>query len=599
MKKVLLDNLVFLILSIVIFVYIVLRALLIPAYHDEINTFFLYVQTGEFQPFYSVVDQNNHVLNTLFSHLFFLVFGDHLFVLRLANVLSSLVYLYFVWKIGKTFKTKTLAVSWFLTMVSSLYFISFFSLSRGYGMSMAFIIASIYYLIEIFSGFSYKSLLLGLFTSVLALWAYLGLMIPVLLLGGMFISLFLWTLYNSKNFKPLIFVVPGLILLFFIPLYYAITYSFYVKTHSTIFGSYGAGFFQSVIFSVIDEFAGKENSLPGRITMALILLSLVVSGVISLKKNRLKSPSTLLHILLWGTLSGIIAMNLLIGVDYPTSRMAAFLFVLLIVALYQSINDADNNLTKYSGYLISSVFLLQFILTFNFSYAPCWKYDTLTASMYSKIAAEAEKTGILPTISANEILGREFFYHDFTNDGQLNSSQSNDFPSKIADFIIAHKFTKQNSFPDYDTVEYNKTTKVFLLQRKSPYNWSEVNSFANSLIEGDSEYMSFIPDLDCEPYRGRPFCFDIEFNAQSQRFPFRCYLTCDVWDKSNKSLSMNMLELQVIHSDVSQQTHFHRRQYLSDIPMDASKIRFYFFNGFKTEIKISDLKIRFYTGEGD
>jgi hypothetical protein len=404
-------------------------------------------------------------------------------------------------------------------------------------------------------------------------------------------------IYNSKQFKQLVIIVPGLILLFLIPLYYAITYSFYIKSHSDLIGSQADNFLQAVIFNVTDEFSGEPISLTGRITVALILLTLIISTVINIRKNKLKGRSILFHVLLWGTVTGTIAMHYLFGVGYPESRMAIYFFVLLITPLYLSIDESDINYTRYSGYVVSAVFVIQFIFTFNFSYSPSWKYDTLPVSIYNRIADYAQKDGVIPTVSTNLILGRQFMYHDFAHSGKLNSPQMSNFPSNISDFIIANKTIKKNTFSAYDTVEFSKKTGVYLLQRKQPIVWTEVASYKDSLIEGTNEYFNLIPDQNSEPFREFPFCFDIEFKAQSQRFPFRCILVCDVWDKSNQSLSMNYIELQSIKSDVSRETYFHRRQYIEKIPQEAAIIRFYFFNIDKTEVKFSDLKIRLFRGQ--
>jgi hypothetical protein len=596
-KKAYKENLVFLLLAAASFTYIVLRAILIPAYHDEINTFFLYVQTGDFQPFYTAANTNNHVLNTLFAHLSFLVFGDNIFVLRLANVLSYLIYLFYIWKIAKTFTSRSLALAFFIAMISSLYVISFFSLARGYGMSMAFLIASVYYLIEYHLTLSIRTILLGLFAASLALWAYLGLMIPVLLLGFLFSGLFVRHLFQLRTYKQMFIVFPSIALLFLIPLYYAIKYSLFIQTNSTIYGSETHGFLNAVIYNLVDEFSGNTGSLAGYSTTVLLLITLVVTGIVSLVKNRLKTPGFLVQILLWGTIVGTIALNYWFNVSYPFSRMAVYFFILFMVPLFISIDEAHYKLAWFSGFVISTVFTVQLILTFNFAYAPCWRYDTLPKLIFNRISEEAKKMNQLPTISTNLILEREFTYFDFINNAVLNTPQTNDYTSKISDYIIANSLKHKNTFSDYDTIEYCEETRTLLLRRKQPYGWIEFADLKNSLIEGNDEYLVPIPDLKAEDLFGYPFCFDVEFKAESQRFPIRCNLIFDVWDNSNKSLSSTTIGLDNIHPDVSKPMYFHRRIYIEQIPQEAGVIKLFFTNYHRAKIKISDFRIRLYRGE--
>lgn len=81
--------------SILLVIYAALRAWSVPVVYDEVFTFTHYVITGGFQPFYSLLDANNHVVNSGLTHMSFLVFGDSKLALRLPNLLALLIYLFF------------------------------------------------------------------------------------------------------------------------------------------------------------------------------------------------------------------------------------------------------------------------------------------------------------------------------------------------------------------------------------------------------------------------------------------------------------------------------------------------------------------------
>lgn len=597
MIKIVKENLFFISLFLFLFAYVLLRALWVPAYHDEINTFFTYVQTGEFQPFHSFIDQNNHILNTTFSHLFFLLFGENILVLRLANVLSFIMYMFFVWKIAKTFQSKLLSYAWFVTMGMSLYLISFFSLSRGYGMSIAFFTASVYYLIDYKTSFSNKSLLLGLFASVCAIWAYLGMMIPVLVLSGLYALLFFTHILSSKNFKSLKILVPSLLVVFVMPLLYAIKYSFYIKTKGTIYGSMDHDFIHAVLFNLTDEFSGSVGNMFGRLFLAFVLLVLLVSMGVIMYKKKFKSTGIYSVVLLLGTIAGTVALFYLFKVEYPTSRMGTYYYVLFMVPLYVAIDESGLKLARLGAYLVAGVIAIQFILTFNFSYAPCWRYETLPHSINNRIAEEMGKSSDLPTFSTYEILYRQFNAFDYSKNGSLNTPQIRNFPSKVADYILANNWVKQNTFANYDTIEFDKTSMCYLLKRKQPIVWSEQEKYDTLLVEGNNEYFEFIPGLDAAKYHGYPFCFDIRFKVVSAKFPLTLALTCDVWDESRNSLVMSTIPLQYIKADVRTGFEFHRKLYIENIPENAKIIKFYFFNKKYAQVKITDLSITLYKAD--
>lgn len=599
MKNDIWNKWIYLVISGIIFIYILLRAILIPAYHDEINTFFFYVQPGTFQPYYSIADQNNHVLNSLFSHLFFLLFGSGIFILRLANVISAALYLFYLWKTSRTFRSKGLAIAWFIVMGCQLYVISFFSLSRGYGISMAFLMMSIYHLISYFSASKVKDFIIGIFAGALAVWAYLGVMVAIIMLGILFLSLFCWRLYKTRKFRELIFMIPGVLVLYLIPLYYAAQFSFYIKQQDDIYGSGNSSFIKSVIISLSDEFAGNQAILVGRIVVVIIMAILFLGLILKVKRQGFKGRSLLVHALLWGTIAGTILLNLIFGVEYPTSRMAVFYFILFMIPVFLTADEANNRILNYAAYSVSAIFLFQFIITFNFKYAPCWRYDTFPKSFYKYIESEAGKTGLLPSISANNILGKEFEFQDFEHGGKLNTVTLSDYPCYHADYIISDGKSTTNYLPGCDVVLNDKATKTCLFKRRNPVDWKEDLTFEQPPISGNGKFMTLLPDVDCKPYLGHRLSIELDFNAQSARFPFRCCLVCDIWGVNNESISYNTINLQGIDSDVSAKTHFRRKFYFEKIPDKSSVIRLYCLNPYMDDVSFDDLKIKFFIDSRD
>ncbi len=164
--------------GLVVFLYILFRAIYIAPYQDEIVSYHLYIASGKFQPFYSDLSANNHILNSLFAHLCYLIFGSSYFLfIRLPNVLSFIIYYYFVIKITDSFKSNVLILSLRLTLISSIYLISFFSLARGYGLSFSFLLGALYYLKKTMETLKLKYIIWGVLFSNLFLYSNLSLMI--------------------------------------------------------------------------------------------------------------------------------------------------------------------------------------------------------------------------------------------------------------------------------------------------------------------------------------------------------------------------------------------------------------------------------------
>src|SRR5688572_21344921 len=103
--------------AIAIFVYLVLRVLLVPPVHDEAATFTHYIQQGQWMPYSAHWDANNHILNSFLSGLVFKVFGNGLLQLRIISLLSFILFAVYVYKIGRFIQTPVVRIGFFFGML--------------------------------------------------------------------------------------------------------------------------------------------------------------------------------------------------------------------------------------------------------------------------------------------------------------------------------------------------------------------------------------------------------------------------------------------------------------------------------------------------
>ncbi|MBK8500180.1 MAG: hypothetical protein IPL52_15500 [Flavobacteriales bacterium] len=137
------ERIVFIATAGLVFLLVLLRALLVPLVHDEATSFIAYAQSGRFLPFASLWDANNHYLNSLLGFIGFKLFGLKLLALRYGSVLSYLLFAWSAWRLGHHVQHRT--VRWVLWSALLLcpFLLDFFSLFRGYGPAMAFLLFSV------------------------------------------------------------------------------------------------------------------------------------------------------------------------------------------------------------------------------------------------------------------------------------------------------------------------------------------------------------------------------------------------------------------------------------------------------------------------
>lgn len=147
-----------LILGSSILIYLVLRVFITPISDDEYLTYREHVKCDVFTIITSGKPQvlwasNNHVLNTLLIKLSLWIFGEHDWAFRIHILLAFVVCYYFVYKLLSTYIESPARVFAYLGILFlNTYLLDFFSIARGYAISMAGYSAALYFFAKYYSG---------------------------------------------------------------------------------------------------------------------------------------------------------------------------------------------------------------------------------------------------------------------------------------------------------------------------------------------------------------------------------------------------------------------------------------------------------------
>lgn len=573
--------------AILVAAYVVLRAINVPLYSDEVFTFYTYIQQGDFMPFKAHWDANNHVLNSALSWAFYSVFGSGPLALRLANVLAFAVYLVYAWKIKQQFKSAYVGFFWFITMIASHYFVSFFQITRGYGLSMAFFTGGLYYLIKYYSENKSTALYSGLVFNILALWANLSLMVPVLVISSVFLFRTVKNFTRSQWLMPLIIIV-----IFIVPLQYAVKFSLALKEKGLLYQGEGGDFLSHVINELSGEFA--ESPWNHSIYLwPLVAVYALAAVFIAIKK---KEYLPHIHIILWGIVIGTILLHYIMGVNYPRGRTGIHFFPIFMLGFYSVLDRTGNKWMILPAAVPALMFSVHMIKSLNLTHTYHWKVETVPGHFYNKLEEWKNKTGIPPTISCHGLLCKGFNYHDLQHEGAVNTAQESGFPSNVADFMILNFWNEGADLTNYDTVAYNETTGVTLMGRREPYKWTEMDT---SIVWEDSTLKTdyvWIAEFAADSFINKPFSFDARFTARAGYKPVIWSLVFGVQDSVNNWQSFTDVMLQMVKPDLTSPSVIHRRQYIDRILPGAKKIHVFLWQKDTSGIHISDLKFKFFTG---
>jgi hypothetical protein len=194
-------KLLYLISGLIAFGYVAIRASLLNFTYDEIWTVTDFVPLGLMDILNcSPCDANNHIVNTYLIKLFYLIKNNSVFLARVPNLMALGFFIFFSYKTSKSFFSPIIGLSFFVILLFNPFILDFFGLARGYGIALAFMMASIYFLFQYFSfqksKYAFISLGLSAF-SVICNYPFLNYFLGVLFIINFY---YFFSIFKSKAF---------------------------------------------------------------------------------------------------------------------------------------------------------------------------------------------------------------------------------------------------------------------------------------------------------------------------------------------------------------------------------------------------------------
>lgn len=411
----------FTLLSVLLWCYLILRAIYNPLVFDEATSFFAYIQSGNFWPGKAYWSANNHFLNSALSHLSYSLFGTQEWALRLPNLLAFPFAAWYGFRLMRNLENAFLAWTALVLFFSSHYLFEFFAYSRGYGLMLTSILASLFYLGELkkqFKNATYWAFILAISLGLLSNISWLPLA-TYLLIGGLFL------LWQSSAKKWILSIISLL------PIIYAVSMSFALREHGQLYYGGQNGFIQDSLSSLTMSMLGEGYSID-----ILLAAGVLFSLSLALKFRKPKSLN-LQGSALFLSLGFLLCTffyplgNLLLGLNFPFDRALIYWFAFGLIAFIALLNSLEKEGLRGSRFFM--VWAVVFPL-----------------SLFSKLSLqEASFYGW-----AKEQIPQEFYHHLEAQEIQsvggsyLLAPQWNFYQVKFAGSVPAYQKTSepQNQF---------------------------------------------------------------------------------------------------------------------------------------------------------
>lgn len=410
----------------IIFLIILFKVLHVPVSTDEVPTVFFYSKFDIWKIMMFPDNwPNNHILNTMLVKCCILLFGNEQWVIRLPNLLMFILYGFVVFRILKlVVKSDTYFFLPGSLLFLNPYFLDFFGLCRGYGISSTMATVSAWLLLEGFWKKKNHFLWLSILTAILA--SYANFTVLVFWVSTVIIVWYYFFLENIYQLKKLI--KPTLIIIFISVVYLALIAVPIQKLQSTDQFKYwsSGGFYNDTIFSLIREWQ-YDSKILSKISsgviagfIMLVILINIYFLIFSLKKEKFSKQSfynplliSLLTLLLPAFIN--IIQTILLGTPNLKGRTALFFYPLFSIFVIVTLSRFPQ--LKKCWINVALATIIGIILTANLTQRISlksvkeWSYDQNTLEVINYL--KEKNKGNPASLKTNWIFHPSFyFYYD-------------------------------------------------------------------------------------------------------------------------------------------------------------------------------------------
>ncbi len=513
----------YIITAIAIAIYLVLRGIHIPLVHDEAATFFHYIHSFDFIPYIAHWDANNHILNSALASLFYALLGPEEWVLRMPNLLAFPVYAWFIFQLGNFIQQSLIRNSFRFVLLMSHGVLEFFALSRGYGISMAFMASGLYMLMLFQKTSQLKHLIFSLLLWNLAVLANLNLSVSYLLSLGWILLLVVFYTQSNRRIKLLAALMGAFTMVFFAML------AFELKKRGLLYYGAAHGFWNITVQTLIRMLFGFTHPL---LSVLIVLFSLLTFFTLMyfLIRHRMNqwfvNPYIVWPVFFTANLTAIFIQNKWMHVNFPEDRTGMHLYVFLAGSIFFTA-DWWNQLFQSARYIILPTLLvpLHMLTSINLGYSTQWKKEHMDEKLFHTILRDASPISKLPSVGGYRIQHLIWYYYVYRQGGSAPLMSYTDYPAFHYDYVLMNK--EHRNLPglkNYTLLDEDLYSKIGLYKRNQRVLLLEDTSWTmNDYVNVCNEFTDFF-NSQTERYVGDSIAIEIYCKITSDAQPLIAYM---------------------------------------------------------------------------
>lgn len=589
----------FWLLCCVVLAIVALRAFIIPFSHDEVATFFYYIQSDNYLPYRAHVYTNNHILNSALANICYHIAGSHRFVLRIPNILAFLVLCYGVWRHFRYLHgifPKLILVTFFILTIN---FLDFFELCRGYGLSLGFMVLGMCYLLDYFTSKNGKYLFWFSVSWQLALAANLILVVVFTILMTFII---IFQLKNKLLLKPKTAVIQLINLSL---LAFWVKFSFFYKAHNVLDAGAGENYWQVTFKSLISWLFGTENLWMQVLVITGFIVILFVSVRQLLKSeltfNTIFSGRFFYPLLLLLLITAFYLQKKLLHVNFPEDRTGLFFYVFFVLSLAFAVNAFPRTMATGTSVALLAATLFYFCISLNFTGFSSSFYYTMPKAFYDQLKSEYDKSGQIFTIGGHRVRELNYAFLNYRGGAMLNHMDDAEQMYMNCDYYYAMKREQPYYQFFYDEIAYEARWDHVLLKRKDKITRKEV-AHANDLPKlcaGNNEFFEFIRVTDTAFSKKNCLEAGLEIKFNTAPKPLNAFIVFSIDNAKGETVYYKRVALNMLADNLSGETKYFKLT-TGQMPADFKSAVVYLWNIDKKDIDftLKTLRIHELYGKG-
>ena len=577
-------------------VIVIIRCITVPFAHDEVATFYYYIQPESFLPFISHVDANGHFLNSFLAWIGFKLFGSSTLALRIPCIFAFCVLGFGIYKHCQTLNSSLSKLILTTAFIFSFNIINFYSLCRGYGLSISFLVLSLYYFFGYLQNSKFSYVAKFILFAQIALCANLTLVFTLLVATGIII---LFQIKSKQLFsiKNLTLHVLNLALVLF-----WVKYAFYLQENGALY--YGSGnhsYWKTTFESLLDMVFIKH--IASYIAALIAFTILLVFWGIQLFKHKLKflsgSSFGLCFLMLLSLIGAFYFLKLFFNVNYPEDRTGLFFYVLFILSIAFMLDEFELKLFCVFAFF-PLYFLIHFALNINFSKHAWGFYETMPKEFFNTLLSEQKKSPRPITIGGHRVLELFYSFFNYNSTEKLNHMTPPEFICMNCDYYVAWKKDKPYYDKFYTEIAIAKYWNIVLLKRRAEIERElkiEINKEKD--FKGSDEFYGFFEAQDTLLPSKNPIMAEFDISVTDAPKPFNAFLVLQI-DAGGETKYFRRTALNWVQYDWNGVTHYKTCVQTDSLPEEKCRIAAFLWNIEKKEInfKLNTLKLYHLKAEG-